>query len=158
MKICVIIIQAFLSGKPINNSRPLGMTVGISNGLPTIIPVPLRASIRNRHPGHIRTILSYFSAYKALEGTYEPASFATIIAEGATEEQREAIPRGGLVFKGQLERNGEYRSWTSFMEEGLQHIMSSKAGPNGPATYNAFKDAYVWGSLYPDITTSPMYQ
>jgi hypothetical protein len=65
-KASLFIVQAFLAGSPVKDSRPLGATVALANGLPSWLPLRARLAIRRRNPKAIRFWLTMLYAYKGV--------------------------------------------------------------------------------------------
>jgi hypothetical protein len=69
-KECSRIVQHFLADTPIHRSD--GVPVGITKGLPTIIPGELRTQLRGRVPSVCRGVLSIFAVYRIIQVPAKP--------------------------------------------------------------------------------------
>lgn len=59
------VVQKFVAGQPVVASE--GVAVSLINGLPRLIPGPLRRLIRSDDPVTIRAVLTLLSLYKILK-------------------------------------------------------------------------------------------
>jgi hypothetical protein len=81
MKAQYIIVAGFVLKAPYETSKGLGVCVSIKDGLPTLLPQPLRLRIRMREPNLVRFVLSILYLYKGIsapKGHKYNISFKTI--------------------------------------------------------------------------------
>jgi hypothetical protein len=159
MKVGSFAVQSYLSGRPLTNTRELGVPVALCAGLPKFLPSNTRKLIRTRGVQSARLWLSILATYRGLQGAYSDVSFATITNTPYLGETHniETFIR-------------QFWEWVFAKAPHLQAPdisasiphMSSKAGPNSPSSIlGAGLDALAWlrsknGALreYLDVTDS----
>jgi hypothetical protein len=80
LKVMVVVILSFLGKIPLTTTTQLGIRVGLSNGLPSILPSRWRSLVRSRSIPHLRWILSLLSLYRSMKSKYGPPDFSKISA------------------------------------------------------------------------------
>lgn len=154
MKISLFLVQAYLSGEILKDTRALGISVGIAKGLPSFLPVALRASIRNRDRNTIRWLSSFLNAYKALSINHPDPEFETIEADPQPALER-SMYGFGTGFSSFLS-TFKIPKWDTSRYVPKFHL-SAKSGPNGPGLVTNQWDAVCWALLYGD-TYTPVHQ
>lgn len=78
LKVSLHAIYSYIAGSPLTDTRFLGLAVGLSNGLPTWIPVNYRARVRAGDVRFIRWLATFMVSYKAIRGAYQRPTLDTI--------------------------------------------------------------------------------
>lgn len=145
LKGCLFIINSFFSGKKLTRDEiPSKVWIGVTNGLPSILPVYVRHGLRvgNKHFIHIWT--SVCNMYKGIAGKYGPVDISTIIAPHPDTNTvfftlYQAFARN-VFWKAPILRSGS--------EPNLKiksFFSTSKAGPGHPnSVLGAPRDAAIW--------------
>jgi hypothetical protein len=127
------ITQKFISGEV--QSKSEGVAVSIVNGLPSIIPGPLRMKIRDGDPVTIRAVLTLLSLYKLLK--CRPKLKLNTITDPFTGISKVLNPIRVKQVTELLPKVYHYPSekWI-FGKKGYCHtIVSSNAGPNAKKAF-----------------------
>jgi len=90
MKVSYLYCVGYLSGQKHSNSWIFGTPVGLSGGLPTWIPAPIRLRLRSGDLRIWRWTLSFLFSYKGLMVDTPEASLATIVAD--PWDSKEGLP------------------------------------------------------------------
>jgi len=144
MKISLFILNTYLSGKPIDDSRHLGVAISIRHGLPRWLPLRARASIRAGDSRAIRIWASILGMYKGFDTPHPPVSLDTIRNKPyeVTEKTQRFFTFLRTAFIPWLRQNG----WVPPFQGNSDHpYMSIKAGPNkGKSILGIGLDVLAW--------------
>jgi len=161
LKGCLFIVNSFLGGKRLTiKESPAKVSIKITNGLPSILPLHVRHGIRTHNIHFIHTWTSVLNSYKALKGSWPcvSESLKTIIMAHPSLNYNQYFIGLGLftaVFWKMI------RSLGASLEPDLtvkELFCSSKAGPNHPnVVLGAGRDAFIWHNPDPLTGISSNY-
>jgi len=145
LKVMLFVVNTYLGGKSMTNTKDLGLRIRLTNGLPCAIPLYQRQAIRSRNLSFIRIWVSILNSYKAFEGVYELPPLATIVqphpnlAESPFySDFQEFIAE----FWKRLRKLGGNLKPNFTVKD---HFYTTKAGPNHPnSVLGSGIDAYAW--------------
>jgi len=160
LKVALFTINSYIAGTPLTNTRPLGIGIGLTRGLPSFIPQTMRYKIRVGHVGTIRTITSLCNAYKAISGDHPPLNLETVKAEPNTKSHQKEIwellgPFAGPFWRTidvefYKEKYGSSKSLFTLPDLTSKPFISTKSGPNHKYLFaGAALDAWAWVSNFP---------
>lgn len=143
LKIGLFAVNAYLSGNPVKDTRSLGVTMGIANGLPKFLPVAVRSAIRGKSIRSIRIWASILNTYKAIRGSYPDLPLESITAPPFKWEYP--------TLKDFVPQFWEFLLWNTQCKtvifDSMKTYLSVAAGPNHKISLiSAVADAAYWGS------------
>jgi hypothetical protein len=135
LKASLVVTLQYLAGNPVNDTRPLGLTLSLRNGLPRWLPHTLRIEIRRKNVVWIRIVCSILNAYKAIKCKGQ-GTFSTIEAPSFTEAKNDQALLEDF-------KNFSVRFWESIpcQDRGfdgakyVEYPLTTKAGPNHPIAF-----------------------
>lgn len=150
LKVSLFVVNSYLSGNRVTDTRPLGIAIALANGLPRDLPLSVRSALRNKSLKTIRIWVSVLNLYKALKGPYPELPLDTILAPAVQIEPTE-IRSFVKEFWGFLTWSTSMK--TMFMWSSAKQYFSVSAGPNHPISIIGSKmDALMWTREGPNST------
>jgi hypothetical protein len=147
-KVSLIVITAFISGRPRQSTFDLGCFVALSSGLPKGLPRIVRDRIRKGDLNVIRVWLSIFNLYKCCVGGYGPIPLDTIQAPPLQTDISGLSHVFSSFFKFQTfipRRLLNARDTLSWIGRHINLPRSVKAGPNEKISFQgAAADFVAW--------------
>jgi hypothetical protein len=145
MKIYLFVLNSYCGGIRIKSTQGLGLRVGLTNGLPSILPLYARSAIRGGNLTFVRIWASVFASYKGFEGSYGSVPLGAITQphpDLSKSPYYGALPGIIKIFWHYLFRMGANLK-PKFLIRDL--FFTSKAGPNHPnSVLGSGIDAYAW--------------
>lgn len=132
MKECLRITQKFISGEKLTTS--MGIHLGITHGLPSILPKELRSFIRDNSEKEVRAILTIISIFRVLKCA--PSLKLDTITEKFS---------GTSEYFNPLEVKAVMKLFPEFSLQKPRFLMLRSAGPNkNPSSIGLPLDAYAF--------------
>lgn len=151
LKVALFVINSYVGGNPVKDSRPLGVAISIKHGLPAFLPNSTRILIRNGDLKVIRTIASLCNSYKAFSAPHPEPDLSTITADPLLDgEQFDDIRSFVPSFWKWLQKYA-HDAIRSQSYIGIDKpFITVKAGPNHRVSvFGSALDALVWTTKYP---------
>jgi hypothetical protein len=135
LKVMLFVINSFIAGEKLKTTDHLKYRVRLSNGLPSMLPLPVRQSIRNLNPSTIVIWGSLLYLYRAISGKHKKPDLSGIVApfdltpeyESHLSKLREFVP---VFTKWLFSRAKIDLQWVQKNICPAEFVFSASAGPN----------------------------
>ena len=150
LKVMLFCVNSFIAGNPLKTTNDLGFRIRLSHGLPTLLPLPVRQSIRNRTKTTIVIWASLLYTYRAFAGKHKKPDLASIAQPFiVTDEYKEELSKFEdfcLIFTKWVFRLAKIDLgwvWENLLPKEI--TFSASAGPNAGWTFlSAPLDTIYW--------------
>jgi hypothetical protein len=150
LKVALFVINSYVGGNPVKDTRPLGVAISLKNGLPSFLPQSTRVLIRAGDLKVIRTMASLCNSYKAFSAPHPDPDLESITAPPLDEsldysDIKEFVP----TFWKWMSKYSD-KIWSRSYIGIDKPYLSVKAGPNHRiSVFGSALDAFVWTTKYP---------
>jgi hypothetical protein len=135
LKVMLFVINSFIAGEKLKTTDHLKYRIRLSNGLPSMLPLPVRQSIRNLNPSTIVIWGSLLYLYRAISGKHKKPDLSGIVApfdltpeyESHLSKLREFVP---VFTKWLFTRAKIDLQWVQKNICPAEFVFSASAGPN----------------------------
>jgi len=146
LKSYLIVLNRYVAGTPVTNNWDLPSPIGLTNGLPTVLPLSVRQKIRRLNKTEIRIWASVFNSYKGIWGEHPEPDYSSIVSPMPSidlSEWKIFVPIfwkwiQGLADAAKVNVEPDFRN--------VKPFVSMSSGPNERISFLGYAaDAAAWG-------------